>query len=213
MFTGLVEDTGTIVSTAPRGNGVVLRIQTAIPLADVEIGASIAVDGCCLTVETMDGDCFTATAGRETLDKTTVGQFSTGRRVHLERALRLGDRLGGHLVQGHVDGVGRCIRVTPERESWVIWLEVPSDLARYVAAKGSICVDGVSLTVNEIEGTRFRVNIVPHTIEVTHMGDLKPDAAVNLEVDILAKYVERMVMGPDGTGPALTVDRLREAGF
>ena len=129
------------------------------------------------------------------------------------RALQLGDRLGGHLVQGHVDGVGTVVSAVDAAESRVIWIDVTASLARYVAAKGSITIDGVSLTVNEIEGTRFRVNIVPHTIEVTHMGDLKPDAAVNLEVDILAKYVERMVMGPDGTGPALTVDRLREAGF
>jgi riboflavin synthase len=211
MFTGLVEDTGAITATSPRGNGVVLTIQTAISLAEVEIGASIAVDGCCLTVESMMGDCFTATAGLETMDKTTVGGFAPGRRVHLERALRVGDRLGGHLVQGHVDGVGRCVSLTPQAESTVLWFEVPEDLSRYVAAKGSICIDGVSLTVNQIDGDRFRVNIVPHTLEATHMGALCAGAPVNLEVDILAKYVERM-LGASAPG-GLTIDRLRDAGF
>lgn len=212
MFTGLVEDTGTVAAVRPLGNGVELRIRTAIPLHEVEIGASIACDGCCLTVETKDGDCFTATAGKETLAHTTLGTVKPGRRIHLERALRVGDRLGGHLVQGHVDGVGTVSRVSRERESWVFWMEAPSELARYIAPKGSITIDGVSLTVNEIDGLRFRVNIVPHTIEVTRLGELTPGHGINLEVDILAKYVERLLQGGSDSG-AITLDGLRRAGF
>lgn len=212
MFTGLVEDTGRVVSTAPRGNGIELTIHTAIPLGDVAIGDSIAVDGCCLTVESTAGEQFTATAGQETLKLTTIGGIGPGSRVHLERAMRVGDRLGGHWVQGHVDGVGRLGRQSVERESTVLWFELPADLARYVAAKGSICVDGVSLTVNEIDGLRFRVNIVPHTTEVTHLGDLKAGDPVNIEVDILAKYVERL-LAPGDTHEGLTAEKLRDAGY
>ncbi len=211
MFTGLIEDTGSIVAVRPLGNGVELTIRTALPLSEVAIGDSVACDGCCLTVESMDGDRFTATAGRETLDKTTLGGVRPGRAIHLERALRVGDRLGGHLVQGHVDGVGKVVRITPERESTVIWVALPAELARYVAAKGSITIDGVSLTVNELSGHQFRVNIVPHTVEVTRLGAFSPGDAVNLEVDILAKYVERMLLA--GSSEGLTAEALRRAGF
>ena len=211
MFTGLIETTGTITAVRPAGNGVELCVQSDLPLAEVDLGASIAVDGACLTVETTDGGTFTCTAGRETLALTTLGAVHPGRAVHLERALRLGDRLGGHLVQGHVDGVGTVVRASKQRESTVLWIELPRELTRYVAAKGSVCVDGVSLTVNEIDGPRFRVNIIPHTVSITRMGSLKPGDTVNLEVDILAKYVERMLSGDASEG--LTLDQLRESGF
>ena len=212
MFTGLVEDTGSVVSVRPLGNGVELRLRTKIALEQVEMGASIAVNGVCLTVESVDGDCFTATAGIETLKLTTTGGLKAGSTVHLEQALRVGDRLGGHLVQGHVDGVGRVHRIERQRESMLIWIEMPADLSRYVAAKGSICIDGVSLTVNDISGRIFRVNIVPHTTEVTRLGAFSVDNLVNLEVDILAKYVERMLLG-DQDSDGITPEKLRRYGF
>jgi len=212
MFTGLVEDTGQIVATRPDRGGVELRIRTRIPLDEVAIGDSIAVDGVCLTVETRDGDAFTATAARETLALTTIGALRTGSAVHLERALAVGDRLGGHLVQGHVDCTGAVVEARQAGESLVLWIDVPADHARYVAAKGSICVDGVSLTVNEVAGTKFRVNLVPHTVTVTKMGALRAGDRVNLEVDVLAKYVERL-LGADGSGKGLTLESLVRHGF
>jgi len=212
MFTGLVEDVGTIVSVARQGDGRELTIRTALPMAEVALGDSIAVDGACLTVETLGADRFTAVAGRETLDRTTLCHAAPGARVHLERALRVGDRLGGHLVQGHVDGVGRVVRVEPARESLVLWIEAPPELARYVAPKGSVTVDGVSLTVNEVDAARFRVNIVPHTARVTRLGGFTAGVPVNLEVDVLAKYVERLLGLPPPDG-GLTFDKLARSGF
>ncbi len=211
MFTGLVEDVGTVVSVSPRGNGRVITVRTAIALAEVGVGASIAVDGVCLTAEGFAGDTFTVTAGKETLAVTTVGRFQKGRRVNLERALRLGDRLGGHLVQGHVDGVGTVKSLRREQESLVVWIEVPKDLRRYVAVKGSVTLDGVSLTVNELSEGGFRVNLIPHTVEVTTLGDRSPGDPVNLEVDLLARYVERLLAEPGDD--ALTFERLRALGY
>ena len=213
MFTGLVEDLGTIVEVRPRGNGLEIAIRTQIPLAEVAIGDSIAVNGVCLTTERCEGDRFVAVAGRETLQKTALGSVRTGERVHLERAMQLGGRLGGHLVQGHVDGIGRVERVEDAGESWVIWISVPPELARYIASKGSITIDGVSLTVNEVDGNRFRVNIVPHTLTVTRLGRMGPGAAVNLEVDVISKYVERLLGERSGHGPGLTLETLAANGF
>ena len=212
MFTGLVEDLGRVTRTRPRGNGVELTIHTGLPIKEIEIGDSIAVNGVCLTAERFEGSTFVVTAGLETMNKTSLAAVSVGSGVHLERALRVGDRLGGHFVQGHVDGVGHINSIEEDRESWVIWVEVPKSLARYVASKGSICIDGVSLTVNEVQGTRCRVNIVPHTIEVTNMGRLVAGDVVNIEVDILAKYVERMVVGTSTKG-ALSLEDLEKSGF
>lgn len=211
MFTGLVEDCGTVASISSRGNGHALTIASGLPLAEVAIGASIAVNGACLTAEELAGERFTVTCGRETLARTTLGRLRVGDRVHLERALRVGDHLGGHLVQGHVDGVGRVSAVDHDAESWVFWVEVPDDLLRYIAPKGSICIDGVSLTVNELSGRRFRVNVVPHTATVTLMSTRKAGDAVNIEVDILAKYVERLLGG--GAGGGLSLETLRRSGF
>lgn len=212
MFTGLVEDTGEVVAVTPREGGRHLRIRTAIPLDEVGVGDSIAVDGVCLTAESVQRDTFTCTAGRETLAKTTLARVKAGARVHLERALAVGDRLGGHLVQGHVDCTGRVVESRDAGESWVIWVEVPADQARYVAPKGSICVDGISLTVNEVDGARFRVNIVPHTTEVTRITEPRPGDAVNIEVDILAKYVERLLSARE-PGKGLSLDSLIRNGF
>jgi riboflavin synthase len=209
MFTGLVEDTGVVSAIGTRQGGRVLSIRSVLPLAEVAIGDSIAVDGVCLTVETRGGDVFTAIAGQETLAKTTLSGAVVGRRVHLERALAVGDRLGGHLVQGHVDGVGRVVSAVQSGESLVAWFSPPAALARYIAVKGSICIDGVSLTVNELAGDDFRVNLVPHTTSVTHLADLRAGTRVNLETDVLAKYVERLLARGGGLDP----ETLRRWGY
>jgi len=210
VFTGLVEDIGTIAAIRPRGVGRALSIRTAIPLEEVSLGDSIAVNGACLTAESFDSDTFIAVAAAETLAKTTLGALRVGARVHLERAMRLGDRLDGHLVQGHVDGTGQVSSIRDQRESIVLWVGLPAELARFVAPKGSIAIDGVSLTVNEVHDTGFRVNLVPHTAAVTRLGELRSGAAVNLEVDVLAKYVDRLLGGGAG---GLTLDKLRAHGF
>jgi riboflavin synthase len=211
MFTGLVEDTGSIRAVSPMGRGVRFTIATAIPTAEIAVGDSVAVDGVCLTAETVLADAFTVTAGAETLAHTTLGEARVGRKVHLERALKLSDRLGGHWVQGHVDGVGRVVSSQAESETWVVWVAVPTDLLRYIVAKGSICLDGVSLTVNELDGERIRVNVIPHTAQVTRFGGFRPGDGVHVEVDILAKYVERL-LGHRATG-GLSLETLVQHGF
>jgi len=212
VFTGLVEDLGEVVAVTPRGSGVQIAIRTSIPLSDVSIGDSIATDGACLTAETIQGDVFTAVAASETMALTTLKGITAGRKVHLERAMTMGGRLGGHLVQGHVDGVGVVVRAEQAAESRVLWIELPASLSRYVAAKGSICVDGVSMTVNEIEGHRFRINAVPHTQGVTKLGSMSTNDRVNVEVDILAKYVERLLGGARADG-GVTLEMLQQYGF
>lgn len=209
MFTGLVADLGTLRSVRPCGTGRTLWIDSNFTL--LELGESIACDGVCLTVEAMEGGRFQVTAGEETLRKTTWGERQVGHRIHLERALRLGDRLGGHIVQGHVDGVGTVVRLNPQSGWLGIQIEAPSALSRYLVAKGSVCVDGVSLTVNEVEGPRFWIGIIPHTQSVTRIGAVRAGDRVNLEVDVLAKYVERLMGGGGGGGLDLT--KLRENGF
>jgi len=212
VFTGLVEDLGEVVAVTPRGSGVQIAIRTSIPLSDVSIGDSIATDGACLTAETIQGDVFTAVAASETMALTTLKGITAGRKVHLERAMTMGGRFGGHLVQGHVDGVGVVVRAEQAAESRVLWIELPASLSRYVAAKGSICVDGVSMTVNEIEGHRFRINAVPHTQGVTKLGSMSTNDRVNVEVDILAKYVERLLGGARADG-GVTLEMLQQYGF
>lgn len=213
MFTGIIEDTGTVAAVAAEGQGRRLTIRTALPLDQVKVGDSIACNGVCLTAETFDGDTFVVVAGAETLDKTTFGSVGVGDRVHLERAMQLGARLDGHIVQGHVDGVGRVVSIDEQAESWVLWIDVGTDLARFVATKGSLCIDGVSLTVNEVDGTTCRINIIPHTARVTRMAGLAPGDPVNLEVDVLARYVERMLSWQDDATGAVTEALLRRTGF
>jgi riboflavin synthase len=194
MFTGIVQDTGKVESLTPRGGDVRLAIRVGrLDLSRIAIGDSICVQGCCLTVVTLAGEVFAADLSRETLDKTTLGGLAVGAAVNLEPALRAGDALGGHLVSGHVDGVARVVSQTTDARSTRVVIEAPASLARFIASKGSVTLDGVSLTVNEVDGARFGVNLIPHTLEVTTLGGLVPGAAVNLEIDQVARYVERLL--------------------
>jgi len=194
MFTGIIQATGRVTRSEPRGGDLRLGIVAPdLDTSDVALGDSVAVSGCCLTVVAHEGDTLAFDISNESLALTTLGDLGVGDRVNLEKALRLSDRLGGHLVSGHVDGIGSIVSVEPDARSqrWVI--EAPSALARYVAAKGSVCVDGVSLTVNTMDGARFGVNLIPHTVEQTTFGDRRVGDRVNLEIDMLARYVERML--------------------
>lgn len=193
MFTGIVQAMGSVRALHPKGGDVELVIDAdALDLSAAAIGDSIAVSGACLTVTRLEAGAFAADVSRETLDKTTLGALRAGSRVNLEPALRAGQALGGHYVTGHVDGRARVVAIAEDARSWRVSFEVPAALARYIASKGSATVDGVSLTVNEVEGRRFGVNLIPHTREVTTLGELAPGAMVNLEVDIIARYVERL---------------------
>jgi len=195
MFTGIVTDMGEITEVKPGGQAGDRRftIRTKHDMAPIAIGASIACAGCCLTVIEKGKDWFAVEVSGESLAKTHLGEWKTGSRVNLELSLKLGDELGGHLVYGHVDGVGKVASMTPEGGSVRFVFEAPPELARFVAAKGSVAVDGVSLTVNEVEGNRFGVNIISHTQQVTTLGQAKVGQRVNLEVDMLARYVARLL--------------------
>jgi len=195
MFTGIVTDVGEIVSIVPGGQKGDRRfvIRTRHDLAPVPMGASIACSGCCLTVVEKSADTFTVEVSGETLDKTRLGDWQAGTRINIELSLKLGDELGGHLVYGHVDGVGKIVSMTPEGGSVRFVFEAPGEIARFIASKGSIAVDGISLTVNEVAGNRFGVNIISHTQAVTSLGQAKPGQRVNLEVDMLARYVQRLL--------------------
>ena len=199
MFTGIVTDIGEIVSLTPGGQGSSSRgdrrftIRTKHDVKPIPMGASIACSGCCLTVIDKAVDQFTVEASGETLDKTHLGEWRAGTRINLELSLKLGDELGGHLVYGHVDGVGKIVSMTPEGGSVRFVFEAPGELARFIASKGSIAVDGISLTVNEVSQNRFGVNIISHTQAVTTLGQAKPGQRVNLEVDMLARYVQRLL--------------------
>jgi riboflavin synthase len=194
MFTGLIEQMGTVEALERRDDGLSLRI--ACSLHPYELGESIAVNGTCLTVKSFSETHFDADASLETLDKTNLGDLTQGARTHLERALALGDRLGGHLVTGHVDGVGTLVDKTPAGDYVRTRFEAPSNLAPFLAPKGSIAIDGVSLTVNTVEGRQFDVMLVPYTLKETTFGRMQPGTRVNLEVDILAKYVASLMGKP-----------------
>ncbi len=195
MFSGIVADVGTIVRADDREGGLRLAVETqALGMDDVQLGDSIAVNGVCLTVVNKDGRTFGVDVSRETLN-CTVGLARQGARVNLEKALRLSDRLGGHLVSGHVDGVGEVTAFENLGESWRLAVRAPQALAKYIAAKGSITINGVSLTVNRVSGADFEVNLIPHTLAVTTLNELKAGAKVNLEIDLIARYVERMLAG------------------
>ena len=193
MFSGIIADVGHIARAQDRNGGLRLSVATGkLGLDDVQLGDSIAVNGVCLTVVAIEGDEFTVDVSRETLN-CTVGLAQQGARINLEKALRLADRLGGHLVSGHVDGVGEVVAFTDLGESWKLTIRAPQPLAKYIAIKGSITVNGVSLTVNEVDGAVFSVNLIPHTLAVTTLNELHAGARVNLEIDLIARYVERML--------------------
>jgi riboflavin synthase len=192
MFTGIITDIGRIRAILAGGDPRYV-IETRFDTAGIDIGASIACDGCCLTVIAKDDDSFTMQVSAETLSLTTLGDWRAGTRINLERALKVGDELGGHIVSGHVDGVGRVVSRRPENESERFRIEVPAQLAPFIARKGSIAINGVSLTVNEVEDRIFGVNIIPHTQEATTLGGLAAESAVNLEIDMLARYVGRLL--------------------
>jgi riboflavin synthase len=191
MFTGIITDIGTIRAVAKSGD-TRFEITTAYDLAGVDLGASIACNGCCLTVIEKGKDWFAIQASAETLSKTTLGNWEQGTRINLERALKIGDELGGHIVSGHVDGLGEIIAITPEGDSKRFRFRVPHDIARFIAPKGSVAVDGTSLTVNEVDGNVFGVNIIPHTQAVTTWGGMAKGQRVNIEIDMLARYVARL---------------------
>lgn len=194
MFTGIIQDVGTVRAVTPRGGDTEFVFAVdRLPLAGVRPGDSIAVNGVCLTATRVGADEFAADVSRETLAVTTLAELASGTRVNLEPALRAGDALGGHLVSGHVDGVAEVLAIEPDARSVRVTIGVPRQLARYIARKGSVAVDGVSLTVNGVDGEVFDVNLVPHTQSVTTLGAWAPGRRVNLEVDQVARYVERLI--------------------
>ncbi|HRF45548.1 MAG TPA: riboflavin synthase [Candidatus Competibacteraceae bacterium] len=217
MFTGIITAVGAITTLQPRNGDFRLRIATGkLDLRDVQTGDSIAVSGVCLTAVELASDGFWADVSRETLERTTLGDATPGAKVNLEKALTPTTRLGGHLVSGHVDGVGTVTGWQPDGRSWRLRIQAPDTLARYIAEKGSICVDGVSLTVNEVDGAAFELNIVPHTLEETTLANFKAGRRVNLEVDLIARYLERLLLGERAAQPGsggLTETLLREHGF
>ena len=194
MFTGIILATGRVIFRAEGGGDLELGIDAAaLDLHRVAIGDSVSVQGACLTVTRKDGTRFYADVSRETMAKTTLGALRPGSRVNLEPSLRAGDALGGHWVSGHVDAVGKLRGLVQDARSWRLDFELPTSLTRYVAPKGSICVDGVSLTVNKVDGRRFDVNVIPHTLKVTTLGELTIGDGVNIEIDVIARYLERLM--------------------
>ena len=191
MFTGIVTDIGRVREVRETDRDRRYEIETAWDTAGIDLGASISHAGCCLTVTEKGPDWFAVEVSNETLSKTTLGAWKAGDGVNLERAAKLGDEMGGHVVSGHVDGLGRVVSITPEGGSHRVEVQAPAPLHRYIAAKGSITVDGVSLTVNSVAGQVFSLNIIPHTWDVTTLGRLKTGDPVNLEIDMLARYLAR----------------------
>jgi riboflavin synthase len=217
MFTGIIQAIGTIAALEPKGQDVRVRVQTGkLDLSDVQLGDSIAVNGVCLTAVELPGDGFWADVSGETLSRTTFTALQKGSQANLEKALTPTTRLGGHLVSGHVDGIGEIISREPAGRSERFVIRAPNVLAKYIAEKGSICVDGISLTVNGVSGAEFELNIVPHTLVETTMSEFKPGTQVNLEVDIIARYLERLLLGDkaaDKQGGGISLEKLQEYGF
>ena len=195
MFSGIVEELGSVARLDWHGDAAVLQVRGPVVTADAAHGDSIAVNGVCLTVTAVDGDVFSADVMKETFDRSALGSLAPGERVNLERAVTPSTRLGGHIVQGHVDGVGRILSRAADERWTDVRIELPAGLARYVVEKGSISVDGVSLTVAAVDGTSFTVSLIPTTLALTTLGHKDSGALVNLEVDVIAKYVEKLVAG------------------
>jgi riboflavin synthase len=217
MFTGIIQAIGTIAALEPKGEDVRVRVQTGkLDLTDVQLGDSIAVNGVCLTAVDLPGDGFWADVSGETLSRTTFAGLQKGSQANLEKALTPTTRLGGHMVSGHVDGIGEVVSRQSDGRSERFAIRAPVELARYIAEKGSICVDGISLTVNEVNGAEFELNIVPHTLIETTMSEFKPGTRINLEVDIIARYLERLLLGnnaADKQGGEISLEKLQEYGF
>jgi len=218
MFTGIIESIGKIAKMEQRGGDVRLHIATGkLDLSDVVLGDSIAVNGVCLTAVVLPGDGFVADVSNETLSLTSLGQLSTGSPVNLEKALTMSTRLGGHLVSGHVDGLGEVIAKSEDARSIRFTVKAPDELAKYIAHKGSVTVDGTSLTVNAVKGAEFELNIVPHTAQETIMSEYEVGRKVNLEVDLVARYLERLLLGDKAADAyaegGLNMQKLMEAGF
>ncbi|MBL1379221.1 riboflavin synthase [Zobellella iuensis] len=215
MFTGIVEATGKLAAISRKGNESVIRIHCPrLDLSDVKLGDSIATNGVCLTVTELGKDYYCADVSGETISRTGFADYRAGQAVNLEKALLPTSRLGGHIVSGHVDGVGKVVRRTLLGSSLELWVEAPGELARYIAEKGSITVDGISLTVNAVTGAAFKLTLVPHTLQETTLDDWQLGRRVNLEVDIIARYLERLLTGaPESQQSGLTLATLAASGF
>jgi len=214
LFTGIIESIGKVSSVAKRGKVYVLTIGSSLDLTDTRVGDSVAVDGVCLTVVGISGGSFSAEATPETLSRSALKNAAKGISVNLERALRLTDRLGGHLVQGHVEGIGAVRRVTRSEDSLIIEIDTDSSIAQYIIDKGSVAVDGISLTVNSLTGAGFTVNIIGHTEQETTLGQKKPGSEVNIETDIVGRYIERLLAVQKSQGSeGLTMTKLAQEGY
>lgn len=217
MFTGIIQAIGTIAELQPNGGDIALVVNTGkLDMDDVALGDSIAVNGVCLTAIALTDSSFTADVSRETLSLTSLGTLSKGSKVNLEKALTLQTRLGGHMVSGHVDGLGEVESRLKDGRSEKFRIKAPNDLAKYIAAKGSITIDGVSLTVNIVEDVYFEINIVPHTIQETIIGSYQSGTKINLEVDVVARYLERLIQGgalAETNGSKISEEFLAENGF
>lgn len=218
MFTGIIQAVGQVAAMQPSGGDLRLRVDTGkLPLDDVGLGDSISTNGVCLTVIELPGDGYWADVSRETLNFTTLGDLKPGAKVNLEKALTPASRLGGHIVSGHVDGVGEIVSLEEDARSIRVVVAAPAELARYIAHKGSICVDGTSLTVNAVSGANFDLNIIPQTMAETVFAQYRPGSRVNLEVDVIARYLERLVLGDAAADPGassgLSLEKLAEHGF
>lgn len=214
MFTGIIEAVGYVANVTQQQGDIRLRVATqSLDLSDVKLGDSIATNGVCLTVVTLHGDGFEADVSRESIAHTRISQWQMGDKLNLEKAMMPTTRMGGHIVSGHVDGVGRVQSRKADARSVRFDIEAPADLCRYIAAKGSITVDGVSLTTNALTATGFSLNIVPHTAEQTTLCDLQPGHHVHLEVDVIARYLEQLLTGSKTASSAITPSFLAENGF
>ncbi len=213
MFTGIIAEVGTVAALTRRGGGIELAVRAAAASAETHSDDSIAVNGVCQTVIAVDGDILRVEAVEETLKKTTLGRLRSGSPVNIELPVRLSDRLGGHLVQGHVDCVGTVTRVAKQTMGWLLDIDYPPAFAKYLIPVGSIAVDGISLTVAALKGSTFTVSIIPHTLDRTTLGGAEPGMEVNLEFDMIGKYIERLLQVGGTGGGGITPDRLAQWGY